>query len=72
MNTMKKKEAPKSQKENEGPTKQLKVFLSTQEHAVVSTAARMQGKQIGQYMKDAIIQKAKIDAKAFNNLIDNI
>ena len=69
---MKKKQATTKEVQPEKAMKQLKVFLNTQEHAVVSTAAHMQGMTLADYMKAAIIQKAKIDAKAFAQMIDDV
>ena len=61
-----KKSADKSQ------TKQMKVFLTIQEHAVVTLAANMKGMNVGDYMKKAVIEQAKKDAKEMNKLIDSI
>ena len=63
---MAKKEAGKK------PTKQMKVFLSTQEHAVVSVAANMKGMTIRDYMRKAVIEQAKRDAKDINKIIDSL
>jgi len=52
--------------------KQMKVFLSTEEHAVVTLAANMNGMNVGDYMKKAVIEQAKKDAKEMNKLIDSI
>ena len=52
--------------------KQLKIFLTTKEHTVVTTAAKMQGLSTSDYMKQAVIEKAKIDAQALMQLIDEI
>ena len=43
--------------------KQMKLFLSVQEHAVVTMAANMKGMNVGDYMKQAVIEHAKKDAK---------
>ena len=52
-------------------TKQMKVFLTIQEHAVVTLAANMKGMNVGDYMKKAVIEQAKKDAKEMNKLIDS-
>ena len=54
------------------PTKQMKLFLSHQEHAVVTLAANIKGMHVGIYMKQAVIEQAKKDAKAMNKIIDSI
>lgn len=69
---MKKKHVATKEVTPEKAMKQLKVFLNTQEHAVVSTAAKMQGMTLADYMKTAIIQKAKIDARAFTQMIEDV
>ena len=69
---MKKKPVATKEVSPEKARKQLKVFLNTQEHAVVSTAAKMQGMTLAEYMKTAIIQKAKIDARAFAQMIEDV
>lgn len=69
---MKKKQAETKEVQPEKAMKQLKVFLNTQEHTVVSTAARLQEMTMADYMKAAIIQKAKVDARAFAQMIDNM
>jgi uncharacterized protein (DUF1778 family) len=53
-------------------TKQMKIFLTIQEHAVVTLAANMKGMQVGDYMKKAVIEQAKKDAKEMNKIIDSI
>lgn len=52
--------------------KQMKVFLSTEEHAVVTLAANLKGMNVGDYMKRLVIEQAKKDAKEMNKLIDSI
>jgi len=52
--------------------KQMKVFLNTNEHAVVTTAARMAGATVSEYMKQAVLEKAKRDAKDIVALIDKV
>lgn len=54
------------------PTKQMKIFLTIQEHAVVTLAANMKGMHVGDYMKQAVIEQAKKDAKEMNKIIDSI
>lgn len=60
---------PKQEKEDK---KQMKVWLSTHEHAVVVTAAHMAGMNVTDYMKAAVLEKAKKDAKGFSSIIDSI
>ncbi|TWU15482.1 hypothetical protein [Allorhodopirellula heiligendammensis] len=64
------KKEPTAKLEGKGTTKQLKILLSINEHAVVTAAANMQGMQVGDYMKRAVIDQAKIDAKKMNAIID--
>lgn len=52
--------------------KQMKVFLNTNEHAVVTTAARMAGTTVAEYMKQAVLSKAKRDAANIVALIDKV
>lgn len=52
--------------------KQLKIFLNPKEHAVVTMAAHLQGKGIGEYLKLVVIAQAKKDAREMNKLIDEI
>jgi len=52
--------------------KQMKVFLSIQEHTVVTAAANMKGMQVGDYMKQTVINQAKKDAREMNKIIDSI
>jgi uncharacterized protein (DUF1778 family) len=66
------KKMPNKKPANKTPMKQMKVFLSTQEHTVVTAAANMQGMQVGDYMKKAVINQAKKDAKEMNKIIDSI
>ena len=63
---------PNDKSTNKPATKQMKVFLTIQEHAVVTLAANMKGMNVGDYMKQAIIEQAKKDAKEMNKLIDSI
>ena len=60
-----------STKANES-MKQMKVFLNPHEHAVVSAAASMKGMNLRDYMRQAVIDQAKKDAKALNAIIDTI
>jgi transcriptional regulator of nitric oxide reductase len=48
--------------------KQMKVFLSPQEHAIVIAAAAMKSMKTGQYMKMTILDQAKKDAKGISKL----
>jgi len=56
----------------EEPLKQMKVFLNPHEHAVVSAAANMKGMHLRDYMRQAVIDQAKKDAKAFTKIIDSL
>lgn len=53
-------------------TKQMKVFLTIQEHAVVTAAANLKGMNVGDYIKKAAIEQAKKDAKAMNKIIESL
>ena len=66
------KKVPNDKSANKPPMKQMKVFLSIQEHAVVTAAANMQGMQVGDFMKQAVIEQAKKDARKMNDIIDSI
>lgn len=57
---------------NKSPVKQMKVFLSLHEHAVVTAAANMKGMPVGDYMKKAVIELAKKDAKEMSKIIDSL
>lgn len=52
--------------------KQMKVFLTSEEHTVVTLAANIKGMNVGDYMKKIVIEQAKKDAKEMNNIIDSI
>ena len=69
---MNKKKVPNDKSANKPPTKQMKLFLSIQEHTVVTAAANMKGLNVGDYMKQAVINQAKKDAKEMNKIIDSI
>ncbi|MGB4708540.1 MAG: hypothetical protein WBH28_08765 [Fuerstiella sp.] len=69
---MNKKKVPNDKSANKQPTKQMKLFLSIQEHTVVTAAANMKGLNVGDYMKQAVITQAKKDAKEMNKIIDSI
>ena len=60
------------QKEPEKKKKQLKVFLTLEEHAAVSVAANAKEMSIGDYMKTAVIEKAKKDSVAMIKKIQNL
>ena len=66
------KRAPIKKSADKSQTKQMKVFLTTQEHAVVTLAANIKNMNVGDYMKKAVIEQAKKDAKEMNKLIDSI
>jgi hypothetical protein len=59
----------KTQMNNSEQIKQMKTTMNIKEHAVVTTAARMQGITVAEYMKKAVINKAKEDAKDFSEVI---
>ena len=63
---------PHDKSANKPPVKQMKVFLDFKEHAVVTMAANMKGMNVGDYMKQAVIDQAKKDAKGMNRIIDSI
>ncbi len=63
--------AKKAASEN-SQKKQMKVFLSPQEHAVVTAAAAIKSMQVGEYMKLTILEQAKKDAKAMAKLMNSI
>lgn len=67
-----KKNDPANTQASGNKIKQMKVFLSTEEHAVVTLAANMKGMNVGDYMKRVVIEQAKKDAKEMNKLIDSI
>tara|TARA_Y100000588_G_scaffold392902_1_gene506636 strand:- start:778 stop:960 length:183 start_codon:yes stop_codon:yes gene_type:complete len=47
-------------------TIQMKVFLSDQEHRVVRVAAALANVTIKEFMKDAILERARTDTKDIN------
>ncbi len=60
------------QKEPEKRKKQLKVFLTAEEHAAVTFAANSKDMNTGDYMKTAVVQQAKKDAAAMMKRIQNL
>ena len=62
----------KTQMNKSEKVKQMKTTMNIKEHAVVTTAARMQGITVAEYMKKAVINKAKEDAKEFSEVIKDI
>ena len=60
------------QKEPEKKKKQLKVFLTAEEHAAVTFAANSKDMNTGDYMKTAVVQQAKKDAAAMMKRIKNL
>ena len=66
------KTMPKQQPSEDKPMKQMKVFLNLQEHAVVTAAANMKGMHVRDYMKMAVIEQAKKDAKAMTRIIEDL
>jgi len=71
-NAMSKKKESSDKSTEKVPMKQMKVFLSHPEHAVVTTAANMKGMKVGDYLKQAVMEQAKQDAKEINKIIDSI
>ena len=66
------KKVTNDKSDNKPQMKQMKVFLSHPEHAVVTMAANMKGLNVGDYMKQVVIAQAKKDAKEMNKIIDSI
>jgi uncharacterized protein (DUF1778 family) len=66
------KKVPAKKTASTPTTKQMKIFLSHQEHAVVTLAANIKNMTVGDFMKSAVIEQAKKDAKAMNKIIDSI
>lgn len=67
------KKVPNDKSDSDKPTmKQMKIFLTKQEHAVVTAAANMTNAKIGDYLKKAVIEQAKKDAKKMNDVIDSL
>ena len=69
---MSKKKTSSSKAESNSHLKQMKVFLNPQEHAVVTAAANIKDMTVGDYMRQAVIDQAKKDAKAFTKIIDSL
>jgi len=58
---------------NETPQiKHLKLTLDIKEHSVVTTAARLQGITVAEYLKKTVIARAKQDAKEFSKVLETI
>lgn len=53
-------------------TKQMKVFLNLNEHAIVTMAANLKGMHVRDYMKRAAVEQAKKDVKEVNKIIDSL
>jgi len=70
--TMSKKKVPSNKSAHKPSRKQMKVFLTTEEHTVVTAAANLKNMNVGDYMKKAVIEQAKKDAKAMTRIIDSI
>ena len=62
---------PLNQKEPE-KKKQMKVFLTAEEHAVVTLAAHSKEMNIGDWMKTAVMQQAKKDSVTMMKRIQNL
>jgi hypothetical protein len=67
-NKMNKKKEPSDQ----ARTKQMKVFLTIEEHTVVTAAANLKNMHVRDYMKQVVIAQAKKDAKAMTRIINSI
>lgn len=52
--------------------KHMKLILDIKEHSVVTTAARMQGITVAEYLKKTVIAQAKQDAKEFSKVLEAI
>ena len=63
---------PNDASANKPFTKQMKVFLTIPEHAVVTAAANMKNMNIGDYMKLVVITQATHDAQEMTKNIDSI
>lgn len=59
-----------SQQNEPEPKKQIKIRLTTNEHAVVSLAANLKKTTMTEYMTKAIMKQAKVDARAINEIIE--
>ena len=66
------KNQPTQKTADKRQTKQMKVFLSLPEHAVVVAAASTKDMNICDYMKKVVIEQAKKDAKNIAKIIDSI
>ncbi len=49
-------------------TKQMKIFLNLNEHAIVTMAANLKGMHVRDYMKRAAVEQAKKDVKEVNKI----
>ena len=68
----KKASAPTQADSAQTTKKQMKIWLATNEHAVVTTAASMAGKTVAEYMKAAVLKQAKQDAKLFLGVVNSL
>lgn len=50
----------------------VKFGLSPVAHIIVSTAASMKGVSLAEYVREAVIERAKIDAAEFNKLMGQL
>lgn len=66
------KRQPAKQQPTPEPTKQMKLWLTVSEHTIVNMAAAMTGTSIKEYMRQAVIQQARKDAKGFGKMEDII
>ncbi len=72
---MKENEKTNEQKERaQRPSayEQMKVFLTIEEHTVVTAAANLKNMHVRDYMKQVVIAQAKKDAKAMTRIINSI
>jgi hypothetical protein len=58
------------EKGDAGGKKQLKVFLDSREHTIMTTAASMSGQTVTDFMRDAILEKALEVVKGFHGLVE--
>jgi hypothetical protein len=71
MNSEQSDQGDQSANANDGK-KQMKLFLNNSEHSVVTAAASMKGMSVADYMKAAVLEKAKEDARGLLAIIDTI
>ena len=69
---MSKKKIISGKAEDKPHLKQMKILLNPQEHAVVTAAANLKDMHLRDYMRQAVIDQAKKDARAITKIIDSI